>query len=682
MSIQKQKKHSLQSRLLKAFIPVFVISFLVLSITSHYLSQQSLSRNTRETAVAVGSRYADQLTAYMDSITKELQIISVMQAIKAGEDNEQIVSILSDMFDKIGMFDVLFFVRPDGSAIRSINTTFDAKEREYFKKVRATKKPYVSEVMISSSTGKPSVVICEPVMNNGRFVGMLGATYNLERLAPIINNVKFKDSGYGFIVDRNGLVISNPRFPDAVGKLNISEKKVGTNTGLAAAELDDSLIGMFKGMAYAWNKEIYGSFSFEKNEYEGVFSPVNLQGDQHWAVAVVAPTFEVNKDVGTLSRIMTLLSVVFIVLGLIFVVFISRRVAAPIALIRDECVILANGDLRSRDVKINSSDETGQLANGFVTMKHSLSNLIKQVQSQAESLEESSEELTAGSQSCASAAEDVSKAMAEISDGASKQAEATDSILTIANNISDTAQKVLDVTRMVSNIAANAADEAREGQSAVEGAMAQMRAISKGSSEVQKAIVELSDGSREISEIVDLISSIAQQTNLLALNAAIEAARAGEHGKGFAVVADEVRNLAESSNNATRQISALISKNQNNMEQAVETAQAGEQGVTAGIEVVNTTGKIFGEIVSTIVLLSEQIKNVSSSIEKIASGNQELVSSISVIEKISKDTSKGVDQVSLSSEHQVASIQQVASSSQNLAELATDLREATANFKV
>ncbi|MDR3331896.1 MAG: methyl-accepting chemotaxis protein [Synergistaceae bacterium] len=676
------KKRSLQSRLLIAFAPVFVISFLVLSIASHNLSQQSLSNNTREIAVAVSSRYADQLMAYMGSITKELQIISVMQAIKAGEDNEQIVSILSDMFDKMETFDVLFFVRPDGSAIRSVNTTFDAKEREYFKKVLATKKSYVSEVMISSSTGKPSIVICEPVMDNDRFVGMLGATYNLERLAPIINGVEFKDSGYGFIVDRNGLLISNPKFPDAVGKLNISEKKIGTETGLTATELDDSLLGAFRDMASTWGKEVYGSFSFEKNEYEGVFSPVNLQGDQHWALAVVAPVLEVNRDVATMSRIMTMLSVGFIVIGLIFVVFISRRVAAPIALIRDECLILADGDLRAREVNINSNDETGQLAAGFVTMKRSLSKLIKQVKLQAENLESSSEALTAGSQSCAAAAEDVNRAMAGISGGASRQVESAENILTIANDISDTAQKVLDATRRVSDIAANAANEARDGQSAVEGAIAQMREISNGSSEVQKAIIELSDGSSEISEIVNLISSIAQQTNLLALNAAIEAARAGEHGRGFAVVADEVRNLAESSNNATQQISALIFKNQNNMEQAVETAQAGEQGVVTGIEIVNTTGEIFAKIASTIVLLSDEIKDVSSAIEKIASGNQELVSSISAIEKISKDNTKEVDHASLGSEHQAASIQQVAASSQNLARLATDLREATANFKV
>jgi methyl-accepting chemotaxis protein len=467
-----------------------------------------------------------------------------------------------------------------------------------------------------------------------------------------------------------------------VGKLNISEKKVDTKTGLTTSELDDSLLGIFKDMASAWDRDIYGSFSFEKNDYEGVLSPVNLQGDQHWAVAIIAPLTEVNRDVATLSRVMILLSVGFIVIGLIFVVFISRKVAAPIALIRDECMILASGDLRARDVQINSGDETGQLAEGFVTMKHSLSNLIKQVKLQAENLEASSEALTAGSQICADTAEDVSGAMAGISDGTTRQAESAENIFVIANDISDTAQKVLDVTRKVSDIAADAADEAKDGQSAVEGAITQMKEISNGSAEVQKAIVELSDGSREISEIVNLISSIARQTNLLALNASIEAARAGEHGKGFAVVADEVRNLAESSNNAAQQISALIIKNQNNIEQAVETAHVGEQGVVAGIEIVNTTGEIFAKIAAAIVSLSDQIKDVKISIEKIASGNHALVSSISAIEKISKDNIKEVDQASSSSEQQVASIQQVASSSQKLAELATDLREATANFKI
>jgi methyl-accepting chemotaxis protein len=676
------KKKSLQARLLRAFIPVFVISFLVLSFTSYYLSQKSLSKNTRETAIAVSSRYADQIRSCMDSISNYLEIISGMEVIKAGEDRAQIVSILSGVFDKIGMFDVLFFVWPDGSAIRSVNTSFNAGEREYFKKVLTTGESYVSDVMISSSSGKPSVVVCEPVMDNGRLVGMLGATYNLERLGPILDSVKFKDSGYGFIVDRNGLVISDARHPSVVGKLNISEKKVSPEAGLSSRELDDKLLKFFRDTSSTWSGEIFGDFSFEGRELEGVFSPISLQGGQHWAVVVAAPLSEVRSDLTALSRIMLLLSAVFIVAGLIFVVTISRRVVAPIVLIRDECMVLASGDLREREVKVYSGDETSQLAEGFLSMKNSLTSLIKQVKYQAEILAASSETVTAGSQSCANAAGEVSRAMAKISTGAKNQAHSTENVLNIAHNISDTAQEVLNVTRQVNEIASSATREVKEGQASVDGAMSQMLEIGRGSSGLQKAITDLSEGSREISEIVNLISSVAQQTNLLALNAAIEASRAGDHGKGFAVVADEVRKLAESSKNATRQISELISKNQSNMEQAVEAARSGERGVAAGIEAVSTTGRIFSEIAASIVSLSDQIADVSSSIEKIAAGNQELVASISEIEKISKDNLNEVDHASSGSEHQAASTQQIASSSQNLAALAAELREDTASFVI
>jgi methyl-accepting chemotaxis protein len=212
--------------------------------------------------------------------------------------------------------------------------------------------------------------------------------------------------------------------------------------------------------------------------------------------------------------------------------------------------------------------------------------------------------------------------------------------------------------------------------------MKQMRDIGLGSSALQNSVVELADGYREIGEIVSLISSIAQQTNLLALNAAIEAARAGESGRGFAVVAEEVRNLAESSNDAAKRISALISDNQGKMSIAVEASKSGTSGVSAGIEVVNSAGKIFADIATSILSLSDQIKDVSSSIEKIASGNQDLASLIGNIGEISEKNIADVDGVTASSEDQLASTEEIAASCNNLADLAAELREEAANFRV
>ncbi|MDR1136852.1 MAG: methyl-accepting chemotaxis protein [Synergistaceae bacterium] len=593
------------------------------------MSRSALSNGAREAALAIGSRYAEQLKENMDSISGYLKAMSTMPVIREGSDKEQIVAVMSDMFNKIGEFDVLFFAWPDGGAIRSDNTTFDAGVREYFKIVSSTKAPYVSDVLLSSSSGKPSVVVSEPVFNGGEFVGLLGVTYNLGRMDGIIKSMKFKDTGYGFVTDRTGLIISDARNPNFVGKLNISEKNVNPDAALSFTELDANLVDLFKKASSDWSSEVNGTYAFNGIDYDGVIVPVSLQGGQHWLLGVAAPLVEFSRDVNNLTKIMIVISVSFIVIALFFTVLVSKKIAAPIILLRNECLVMADGDLREREVSVNSGDEIGELAHGFVAMKKNLYGLITKVKSGAGNLAHATSELRVGSMDCARASEVVSHAVVDISQRTKTQAESTEKASSIANEISSITQNVLAMTLEVNKIASDTSKNASDGQYVVEKAMSQVYEIGSGSSAVRDAVVKLADGYHEIGEIVNLISSIAQQTNLLALNAAIEAARAGESGRGFAVVAEEVRSLAESSSGAAQKIAALISENQDRMVQTVETSKSAADNVSTGIEVVNSAGEIFAGIASSIVALSDQIKSVSSSIEKIASGNYELASLMS-----------------------------------------------------
>ena len=536
--------------------------------------------------------------------------------------------------------------------------------------------------MISSSSGKPSVVVCEPIMNGGELVGMLVATYNLSRVDNIIEGDTFKDSGYSFIMDKTGLVISAPTFPEFVGKLNIGVKRVNPETQLSFAELDDRLVNLFREASSNWGSDARGTYTFGGVEYGSVLVPINLQGGQHWIVSVVAPLSEINKDVNRLAIIMAAISLAFIIVGLIFVIAISRRVSVPVTLIRDECLKMESGDLRERLINVSSGDETGELAHGFTLMKANLSSFIKKVRAGAEQLASSSSELQIGSQSATIAAESVSRAMADIAGRTRTQAGSTNSVNSIANEISGITQSVLATVIEVSNIASKASENAQDGQSSVKKAMEQMEEIGRGSASVKNAVAELADGYNEIGEIVSLIASIARQTNLLALNAAIEAARAGEHGRGFAVVAEEVRNLAESSNSAAAQIATLIANNQNKMSQAVDAAKFAESGISAGIDVVGSAGRIFSGIAAEIISLSDQIHGISSFIEKITEGNVSLAMLINDINDISVKNISDVEGVTASTEEQLATTEEFSSACTVLAELASELEAEVTNFLV
>jgi methyl-accepting chemotaxis protein len=676
------KKKSIQSRLLKAFLPVFVVSFVILSVVSYNFSRRALSSESREVATAIGIRYAEQIRDSMDALSGYLRVLSDMPAIREGKDTEQIVYLMSNVFERMNAFDVLFFVWPDGSAIRSNNTAFDAGERGYFKEVSQTKAPYVSDVTISSSSGKPSVMVCEPVVDGGELVGILGATYNLERLDSLTNNIRFKESGYGFIVDKTGLMICNPSVPEFVGTLSVGAKYVDPAANLSITEIDDDLLGMFQKVSSDWSEAAVGGYLFGGVQYDGVLVPVALQGGQHWAIAVMAPLAEIDRAVNALFRTMAVISDLFIAIAFVFVTVISKKVAAPISLLRDECLLMESGDFRESPTRVRSKDEIGELAEGFAVMKKNLSSLVTRVNADAENLASASAELQAQSNNCTLAAEEVSRAMYDVVSRTGSQADETENIFTAANEIYGIAQNVLEVTREVDNIASETSKNASDGQTMVERAMRQMKEIGAGSSAVQDAAVVLAGGYHEIGEIVNLISSIATQTNLLALNAAIEAARAGEYGRGFAVVAEEVRNLAESSSSAARKIGSLISDNQSKMEQTVEAAKAAASGAAEGVGTVNSAGEIFDGIAESIISLSDRIKGVASSIEKIASGNRDLAGHIGGVKNMSETNITDLNGVSSHTEEQLAANEEITAACNRLAGMAAELKEESAGFLV
>lgn len=676
------KVTSIQTRFLIMLLPLFILSFGILSSVSYYLSNKFLIHSVNETAISIGTDYANKIQFDLQEKMIRLDDLASIQRIKTGTNKTEIIQAMAEAQKRIGYFDTIFFISLDGSGIRSDNSTGQYNDRDYFQKILASQKPVISDPLVSRTTGQLSVVLAIPVFNNGQMTGVLGATYSLDRLTELVGGIKFKETGYGFLTDHLGTVIAHPKNPEMIGKLKLTDKQINPQLNLPIKELDDRLILLFKTVNET-GKPMEGSYSFVDSATQmGVFTPVPLPDGSKWIMTVAAPETEVNKEITTLAHMMIIISIISIIIAILFIIFLSKRFAKPIQIIRDECLILTDGDLSEQEIQVFSHDEIGQLAKGFQDMRGNLRVLVTNVKSQAEHVAASSEELTASANHSADAANQIAGSITDIAHGTEKQANSADRIVAVAREMSNNTEQILSTTQGVSEIAIHASQEARKGKESVEQAIVQMHDISQGSAEVQHAITELAAGSHEISEMVNLISTIASQTNLLALNAAIEAARAGEHGRGFAVVAEEVRKLAEQSNQATQQIGAVIEKNQINMEQAVAASQSGLERVKDGIVVINSAGEMFTFIVESIIQFSQQIKEISEAIQQIVDGSQTLVNSIHEIEIASKENAAETQTISAATEEQSASMQEIASASHSLASLASTLQEGVAKFRV
>jgi methyl-accepting chemotaxis protein len=389
-----------------------------------------------------------------------------------------------------------------------------------------------------------------------------------------------------------------------------------------------------------------------------------------------------NVKANNTKMLLLVTNIIVAVLSQIIGFILSRRLVNPIKRITNTANELATGDFTQEDIKINTSDEIGAVANSFNIMKGNIRHLVKQIVETTEQVAASSEEFTASAEHSAMATRKVAESVSEVATGAEKQAIAVDNTVAIVEQMAASIQQISTNANEVSGVADRTAETAAQGQTTINAAVQQMELIEKTVSDSAFAVTSLGEQSKEIGQIVDTISGIAGQTNLLALNAAIEAARAGEQGRGFAVVADEVRKLAEQSQEATKQIAHLISEIQNETNNAVVAMDKGAHEVKAGSEVVNNAGLAFNEIVAHVDELSAQVREISVAIEQMAIGSQQIEKSIRDIDLISRDTATQTVTVSAATEEQSATMEEVAASSQALARMAEDLQNTVSKFRI
>jgi len=495
------------------------------------------------------------------------------------------------------------------------------------------------------------------------FMGVTTADIDLSSLQKMVSDIKIGVNGNATLLTKDGLYMTN------VDASKIMKTKITEDKNAVLAALGKDILSGNTGQA---------SFTDSNGKSRIYYSKVPETG---WITLLTISEKELFAPLNVLLQKLVIVIVIVSIIMIILVILFSRYITDKLKPVNVLSLAIAQGDL-TQNLQIKSVDEIGQMSGNLNHMVTNLRDIVQDVSSTLESVVATSQELTASSEQTQAASEQIAISIQSVASGTDNQVMLTDNATKVVGEIFNGMEHIAMSVQNVSEASMETYKRAQSGDLVVAEAIVHMNIINDKVVNSSNIVNILGRKSSEVGNIVTLITQIASQTNLLALNAAIEAARAGEQGKGFAVVADEVRKLAEKSGDSARQIDILIKEIQTEMISAVISMNEGTDAVKEGIVLVKNAGNSFHEILSDVDGVSKNIQEVSAVVQQIYAASQMMVQSVEKIAEITKDSAVGTQNIAATSQEQCAIMKEVSNAADMLTQMAIGLENKFSIFKM
>uniref|UniRef100_A0A7C4VWU6 Methyl-accepting chemotaxis protein n=1 Tax=Fervidobacterium pennivorans TaxID=93466 RepID=A0A7C4VWU6_FERPE len=648
-------------------VAVLAIGMVVIGIYSVLSLRSNITEKTKQNLQALAENSGENFWNFIEQHSKLIDLLSKDANVMGVYKNEyqedvwmkklfySVVKSYPDvMYVYVGLKDKRMYLVPE----ETLPEGYDPTSRPWYQ--AAVAKPgqiIITEPYADASTGKLVVTIAKTIQTDEGIVGVVALDFDISKLSDALLS-KGKELGYlNAIVSAEGNIIMHS---------------------------DKTLIGKNVKDTEFFQKWVSGPdsgvFGYTFNNAKRITGYKKLPNG--WIYATLVLEKDLMKEVNLQTLINVSITIVAIVLGVIVALFISRVfVVKPINFIVDKAEKIANGDLTVR-IDYSSKDEIGKLAAALDKMVLALREIATTIERDSQTVKQEASQVAVISEEVSATIEELTAQVDSVNSNVNNASAAIEEMTSGIEEVAASAQNVAHASQKLSEEAQKVSQLASEGQKAIL-SIADVIVQTREKADVTFQIVEkLSESAKNIGEIVDTINSIAEQTNLLALNAAIEAARAGEAGRGFAVVADEIRKLAEESKQATQNIANILRGIVDNSMKASDATKETVEIVNKAYNESDLVKSQFEQILQSIVRMSQMTENLAASAQEQSAAAEEMSSAMDSASKSMVSVVEQMNEVTMAIKQQADAISNVARTAENLDAVAEKLVETVRRFKI